>query len=108
MTTPSIRTRIPAKARKGEIIEIRAQISHDMESGQRKDSGGAPLPRRIIHKFVCTWNGETVLAADWHTAMSANPFVAFFALAEKSGPLRLSFHDDSGEVYESVTEVVVE
>lgn len=108
MPTPTIKTRIPAKARKGEVIEIKAQISHDMETGQRKDGGGMPLPRRIINKFVCTWNGEVVTSADWHTAMSANPFVTIFALAERSGPVKLAFHDDNGEVYESVTEVTVE
>lgn len=108
MSTPTIKTRIPAKAKKGEIIEIKAQITHDMETGQRKDAGGMPLARRIIKKFVCTWNGEVVISADWHTAMSANPFVTFFALAEKTGPLKLAFHDDNGEVYESVTDIVVE
>lgn len=108
MANPTIRTRIPTRARKGEAIEIRAQISHDMETGQRKDGAGAPLPRRIIRKFECDWNGEMVLAADWHTAMAANPFVSFFALAAQSGKIRLRFHDDSGEIYESVSDIVVE
>lgn len=108
MTSPSIKTRIPAKARKGEIIEIKAQISHDMETGQRKDAGGMPLARRIIKKFVCTWNGEVVISADWHTAMSANPLITFYALAEKSGPIKLAYHDDNGEVYEASADVVVE
>lgn len=108
MNTPTIKTRIPAKAKKGEIIEIKAQITHDMETGQRKDAGGMPLARRIIKKFVCTWNGDVVISADWYTAMSANPLVAFTALAEKSGPIKLAFHDDNGEIYESVVEVVVE
>ena len=108
MANPSIRTRIPEKAKKGEIIEIRAQIAHDMETGQRKDSSGAALPRHIIKKFVCTWNDELVISADWNTAMSANPFVSFFARAEKSGALKLSYHDESGEIYESVSQITVE
>lgn len=108
MTIPTIKTRIPAKAKKGEIIEIKAQITHDMETGQRKQANGMALSRRIINKFVCRWNGEIVISADWHTAMSANPFVSFFAVAETSGPIKLSFHDDNGEIYESVTEVAVE
>ncbi|OJX73823.1 thiosulfate oxidation carrier complex protein SoxZ [Magnetospirillum sp. 64-120] len=108
MTNPSIKTRIPGKAKKGEIIEIKAQISHDMETGQRKDAGGMPLARRIIKKFVCTWNGEVVISADWHTAMSANPLITFYALAEKSGAIKLAFHDDNGEVYEASADVVVE
>ena len=108
MNTPTIKTRIPAKAKKGEIIEIKAQITHDMETGQRKDAGGMPLARRIIKKFVCTWNGEVVISADWYTAMSANPLITFTALAEKSGPIKLAFHDDTGEIYETIVEVAVE
>ncbi|MGE4278431.1 MAG: thiosulfate oxidation carrier complex protein SoxZ [Magnetospirillum sp.] len=108
MNTPTIKTRIPAKAKKGEIIEIKAQITHDMETGQRKDAGGMPLARRIIKKFVCTWNAEVVISADWYTAMSANPLITFTALAEKSGPIKLAFHDDNGEIYEATADVVVE
>lgn len=108
MATPTIKTKIPAKAKKGEIIEIKAQITHDMETGQRKDAAGKALPRRIINKFVCTWNGEVVMSGDWHPAMSANPFVTFSAVATESGKIRLAFHDDSGEVYEHVAEIAVE
>lgn len=108
MAAPTIKARIPAKAKKGEIIEIKAQISHDMESGFRKDAEGKTLARRIIKKFVATWAGETIMNADWHPAMSANPFVTFHALAEKSGPLKLAYHDDTGEVYEHSQDVTVE
>lgn len=104
----TIKSRVPSKARKGEIIEIKAQVTHDMETGQRKDAAGKPIPRRIINKFVCTWNDDVVVSSDWHTAMSANPFVSFFAVASESGKIKLAFHDDSGEVYEQVSEIVVE
>lgn len=103
-----IKARIPAKAKKGEVIEIKAQVTHDMESGQRKDAAGKPIPRRIINKFVCTWNTEVIVSSDWHTAMSANPFVSFFALATESGKVKLAFHDDNGEVHEHVADIVVE
>ena len=108
MSAPTIRTRLPAQVKKGEIIEIRAQIAHDMETGQRKDANGMALARRIIKKFVCTWNDEVVISADWNTAMSANPFVSFFAKADRSGPLKLSYYDENGEIYESVTEIAVQ
>lgn len=104
----TIKSRVPAKAKKGEIIEIKAQVTHDMETGQRKDAAGKVIPRRIINKFVCTWNNDVVVSSDWHTAMSANPFVSFFALATESGKIKLAFTDDTGEVYEQVSEIVVE
>ncbi|MGE5547186.1 MAG: thiosulfate oxidation carrier complex protein SoxZ [Solirubrobacterales bacterium] len=107
MSVP-IKTRIPAKAKKGEIIEIKAQVTHDMESGQRKDAAGKPLPRRIINKMVCTWNNDVVMNADWYPAMSANPFVSFYAVATESGKITLKFHDDNGEVHEAAADIVVE
>ncbi|MBF0325113.1 thiosulfate oxidation carrier complex protein SoxZ [Magnetospirillum moscoviense] len=108
MAAPTIKSRIPAKAKKGEIIEIKAQITHDMETGQRKDAAGKVIPRKIINKFVVTWNNDIVTSGDWHTAMSANPFVTCYALATESGKIKLAFHDDSGEVYEQVSEITVE
>lgn len=104
----TIKSRVPAKAKKGDIIEIKAQVTHDMESGQRKDAAGKVIPRRIINKFVCTWNAEVIVSSDWNTAMSANPFVSFFAVATESGQIKLAFHDDSGEIHEQVSEIVVE
>lgn len=47
-----VKVRIPAKAKKGEIIEIKTQISHDMETGQRKDAAGKTIPRHIDRKSV--------------------------------------------------------
>jgi sulfur-oxidizing protein SoxZ len=108
MPAPTIKTRIPAKAKKGEIIEIKAQITHDMETGQRKDAAGKVIPRRIIKKFVATWNDDVIVSGDWNTAMSANPFVVFYAKASQSGKIKLAYHDDNGETYESVSDIVVE
>jgi len=51
---------VPAKARKGEIIAIKALISHDMETGYRIDNVGKQIPRDIINLFVCSYNLLTV------------------------------------------------
>ncbi|MSP01702.1 MAG: thiosulfate oxidation carrier complex protein SoxZ [Acetobacteraceae bacterium] len=67
-----------------------------MESGQRRDQVGQAIPRDIINHFVCTLDGETVLDADFFPAISANPFLAFSVVAEKSGILALTFVDDQG------------
>lgn len=103
-----VKVRIPAKARKGEIIEIKTQISHDMETGLRKDGAGKTIPRRIINRFACTWNNEPVISADWHQAVSANPFASFFAVATASGKIRLTWHDETGESFEYVHDIIVE
>ena len=73
MAAPTPRVRMPATAKAGEVIEVKTLISHDMESGQRKDAAGNSIPRRIIKEFKATFNGKEVLRVDWHPAVSANP-----------------------------------
>ena len=94
------RVKLPKKAAKGEIIEIKTLISHKMESGFRKDSKtGELVPRKIINKFVCSFNGEQVFASDWHPAVSANPYMSFAFRAEESGTFVFQWTDDDGSVY---------
>lgn len=100
MAEPRPRVRVPKKASKGDVIEIKTLISHPMESGQRKDrKTGERIPRKIINKFVCTYNGEEVFRADLHPAISANPYMAFFVKAEESGDIEFTWTDDDGSVY---------
>ena len=39
-TKPTPRVRMPATAKAGEVVEVKTLISHEMESGQRKDKDG--------------------------------------------------------------------
>ncbi|MGP1256844.1 MAG: thiosulfate oxidation carrier complex protein SoxZ [Kiloniellales bacterium] len=94
------RVKAPKSASVGEVMEIKTLISHEMESGQRKDrSTGELIPRQIINKFECKYNGETVFSVDLHPAISANPYVAFYVTADESGELEFLWHDDNGEIY---------
>lgn len=93
------RVRVPKTATKGEIVEIKTLISHSMETGQRKNKQGEIIPRKIINKFVATFNGEEVFSADWHPAISANPYMSFFVVAQKSGEFEFNWTDDDGTVF---------
>jgi sulfur-oxidizing protein SoxZ len=84
------------EAKKGDIVEVKALVSHVMESGQRRDSAGKPIPRKILNKFTCTVNGKQVFAADFEPAVSANPYIQFKFRAEESGPVVLTWVDDDG------------
>ncbi len=84
------------EARKGDIVEVKALVSHVMESGQRRDNAGNTIPRKILNKFVCTVNGKQVFAADFEPAVSANPYIQFKFKAMESGPVVLTWHDDDG------------
>jgi sulfur-oxidizing protein SoxZ len=87
---------MPATARKGEVIEIRALIGHPMETGFRPGADGKVLARDIIRQFTCRYNGETVFSAELHPAISANPYFAFYTVATESGTLEFSWQGDNG------------
>jgi sulfur-oxidizing protein SoxZ len=103
----TIRARVPAQARQGEIVQVRALIQHPMETGFRRDEAGRHIPRRIIHEFVCEYGGETVFRAEFFPAVSADPFLAFSFRASKSGDVKLIWRDDSGETYGSTHRIEV-
>lgn len=87
---------MPDTARRGETIEIRALIGHPMETGYRAGADGKVVPRDIIRKFTCRYNGETVFSVELHPAISANPYIAFYATATESGTLEFSWEGDNG------------
>ena len=87
---------VPPSARRGEIIEIKALIAHPMETGYRHEMDGSLVPRDIIRRFTCTYNGEVVFEADLAPAIAANPFFAFTTVATESGILAFSWTGDSG------------
>ena len=83
------RVRIPRKAKAGEVVEIKSLIEHKMETGQRKGKDGKKIPRKIINRFECKFEGDLVFASDWHPAISANPYLAFHMRAEKNRRVRI-------------------
>jgi sulfur-oxidizing protein SoxZ len=99
---------VPPKARKGEIVEIKALIAHPMETGYRTGADGALVPRDIIHRFLCTLNGQEVFSVDLFPAISANPFISFTILAQESGTLAFRWFDDKGGAQVETANFVVE
>ena len=91
------RVRVPARARAGEVIEIRTPVSHPMENGQRRDAEGAVVPRYIIRRFEARFEGELVFATDLHTGVAANPYIAFPFRVERAERFEFVWIDDAGE-----------
>ena len=98
---------MPKTAKQGEVIDIKVLISHPMESGQRHDDNGQIIPRKIINKFVCAWNGEEVFSADFFPAIAANPFLSFTAIASESGTVSMTWVDDAGLVQTQLVPITV-
>ena len=99
---------VPAKAKRGEIIEIKALVSHPMETGYRTGPDGALVPRDIINRFVCTYNGEEIFSADLFPAVSANPFFSFTTVATESGLIAFRWFDDQGRGQLETAKIAVE
>jgi sulfur-oxidizing protein SoxZ len=87
---------VPRIAKKGEIVEIRILIQHVMETGFRPIPNGGFVPRDIINRVVCTYDGAVVFAAELYPAMSANPFLAFSTVATTTGAVTFRWIDDKG------------
>jgi len=104
---PTPRVRMPATAKAGEVIEVKTLISHEMESGQRKDKDGKTIPRKIIKQFTALFNGKEIMRVDIHAAVSANPYQAFFVKVPESGTFRFEWLDDDGSVYAAESKVTV-
>jgi sulfur-oxidizing protein SoxZ len=99
--------RVPREAKKGEIIQIKTLMSHPMETGLRKDDGGKPIPREIVKRFVCEFNGKPLFAADLEPAIAANPYVAFTARMEESGTFSFTWTEDDGTVTTAQANITV-
>ena len=86
----------PKQARRGEIIEIHTTIGHPMETGYRPGADGKILPRDIIERFTCHYNGVLVFSAELFAAMAANPYLAFHTVATETGVLLMTWEGDRG------------
>ncbi|MES2151932.1 MAG: thiosulfate oxidation carrier complex protein SoxZ [Pseudomonadota bacterium] len=91
---------------RGQPMEVRALISHPMETGYRPGADGRVLARDIIRRFTCHFNGELVFAADLHPAISANPYLSFFVLAD-TGTLEFRWQGDHGFVHTETSVQVI-
>jgi sulfur-oxidizing protein SoxZ len=87
---------VPRKAKRGDVIEIKALTSHIMETGYRRTAAGDLVPRNIITSFTCRYNGAEVFRADFFPATAANPFISFFTTAKESGKFEFEWIGDRG------------
>ncbi|MGQ7843100.1 thiosulfate oxidation carrier complex protein SoxZ [Granulosicoccus sp. 3-233] len=101
------RVKVPGSAAAGEIITLKTLISHTMESGQRKDDDGNPIPRHIINRFTCTFNGKPVFSCDMEPAVSANPYFEFKAKITEAGTFTFTWVDDDGEVTQLTQDIAL-
>ena len=89
--------RIRAVAKDG-AVSVKILMSHAMETGQRKDDAGKPIPAHFIQQVSATWQGKLVLSANWGTAVSKNPFLEFsFKGGQKGEKIQVTWTDNKGD-----------
>jgi len=89
--------RIRAQAA-GDKTTVRVLMSHEMETGQRKDAAGKTVPAWHIQEVTASLNGKQVLTAEWGTAVSKNPFMQFVIKGAKAGDkIAVAWKDNKGE-----------
>jgi sulfur-oxidizing protein SoxZ len=87
---------VPKQAKRGEVIQIKTLAQHTMETGFRRTQYGEPIPRDIIRRFTCTYNGAEVFGMELHPAIAANPLIVFTTVATESGTLEFRWTGDNG------------
>ena len=108
MATVKPRVKVPKSAAVGEVITIKTLISHNMETGLIKDKKtGEIIPRKIINKFVASFEGATVFTANIEPAVSANPYFEFSMKVPGPGTMRFEWTDDDGTIYEKESNIAV-
>ncbi len=89
--------RIRAQAA-GDKTTVRVLMSHEMETGQRRDSAGKVIPAWHINEVTAQHNGKTVLTAHWGPAIAKNPFLQFTIKGAKAGDkITVNWVDNRGD-----------
>ena len=99
MAEPRPRVKLPRSIEAGVAFTVKTRISPPMHTGERHDSEGALVARRIINRFVVRYNGEVAISADLEPAVSADPYIEFEMAVPESGELEVQWFDDDGSVY---------
>ena len=89
--------RIRAQA-SGDKATVRVLMSHEMETGQRKDSAGKVIPAWFIQEVSAALNGKPVLAVQWGPSVAKNPFLQFNVKGAKAGDkITVNWKDNKGD-----------
>jgi len=89
--------RIRAQAA-GDKATVRVLMSHEMETGQRKDASGKVIPAWFIQEVSAAHNGKVVMTAQWGPSVSKNPFLQFNIKGAKAGDkVSVSWVDNKGD-----------
>ena len=89
--------KIRASAKDG-VTEVKVLMSHEMETGFRKDASGNSIPAWFISEVTAKLDGKVVMTAQWGPSVSKNPFLAFKIKGGKAGDkIAITWVDSKGD-----------
>jgi sulfur-oxidizing protein SoxZ len=98
--------KLKAKALDDGMIEVKALMTHPMETGLRKDSSGQLVPAHFISEVIVTANDKEVLKSQWGGSVSKNPYLAFNYKGAKGDKIKLTWKDTQNQ--SDAAEITVE
>ena len=82
----------------GANATVRVLMSHEMETGQRRDAAGKVIPAWHITEVTASHNGKPVMTAEWGPAVSKNPILQFTVKGAKAGDkIGVTWKDNRGD-----------
>ena len=82
----------------GDKATVRVLMSHEMETGQRRDSAGKTIPAWFIQEVTAQHNGKPVMRAEWGPSVAKNPFLQFSVKGAKAGDkITITWTDNKGD-----------
>ncbi|HSI51635.1 MAG TPA: thiosulfate oxidation carrier complex protein SoxZ [Ideonella sp.] len=82
----------------GTTATVKVLMSHEMETGLRKDSAGKTIPAWFIQEVSASLNGTPVMSAQWGPSVAKNPFLQFNVKNAKAGDkIAVTWVDNRGE-----------
>jgi len=88
--------KIRAKS-EGGVAEVKALISHPMDTNRKDKATGEEIPAHFIQDLVAEVNGKPVLSAAWSAGISKNPYLAFKVKANAGDKVKISWKDNKGD-----------
>lgn len=105
------RIKLPGSAARGAVVTVKTQITHIMENGHRRDGAGELIPRSIIHRFTCDFEGARVVDLKMGPSIATNPYFKFEVAIPDDSPqepvFAFTWYDDDGSIYRDTKTIVV-
>ncbi|HEX5819956.1 MAG TPA: thiosulfate oxidation carrier complex protein SoxZ [Gemmatimonadales bacterium] len=99
------RIRVPQRISKGDTILVHSIIQHPMDTGFFRTADGQPIPAWFIKDVVVTYAGQQVAKFTWTSGVSRDPVVSFHLVADREGPLTMTWTDSKGAVFEQTAQI---